>query len=111
MRRSTNKPIRNSQVFVLCVLGCAVAIGPTFAIAADPDIPQTQAGMRRVSVKDAIQYGAAYLAGRGRPQDLAQAAYWYERAANAGDPLAQNEIGYFYQVGIGVPKDLQRAVQ
>lgn len=109
MRRSTNQSNRKLQVSALFVIGWALAFAHSHAAAADPDIPKTEAGMRHVSVKDEIQFGAAYLAGRGRPQDLAQAAYWYERAANAGDPLAQNEIGYFYQVGIGVPKDLQRA--
>ena len=39
------------------------------------------------------------------------AAYWYEKAANSGDPVAQKQIGYFYQVGIGVPRDPVRAVR
>jgi TPR repeat protein len=37
------------------------------------------------------------------------AAYWYEKAAGHGSPEAQNQIGYFYQAGIGVPKDAKRA--
>jgi TPR repeat protein len=38
------------------------------------------------------------------------AAYWYEKAAGHGSPEAQNQIGYFYQAGIGVPKDSKRAI-
>jgi TPR repeat protein len=37
------------------------------------------------------------------------AAYWYEKAAGHGSPEAQNQIGYFYQAGIGVPKDARLA--
>ena len=38
------------------------------------------------------------------------AAYWYEKAAGHGNPQAQNQIGYFYQAGIGVARDPKRAV-
>jgi hypothetical protein len=61
-------------------------------------------------VDQQITLAAAYLAGRGVPQDLGHAAYWYQKAAQNGSPEAQNEIGYFYQQGIGVPVDLVRAV-
>jgi hypothetical protein len=37
------------------------------------------------------------------------AALWYEKAAEGGDPEAQNEIGFFYQTGTGVQVDLNRA--
>jgi TPR repeat protein len=61
-------------------------------------------------VKQQIELAAAYLTGRGVPQDNALAAHWYERAAQGGNPEAANEIGYFYQQGIGVPVDQARAV-
>ena len=54
--------------------------------------------------------GEAYLTGKGVPQDMKQAAYWYEKAAGLGDPVAQNQIGYLYQVGLGVPADPVRAI-
>jgi TPR repeat protein len=91
-------------------IGCAFAMEPIQTAAADADPPRSQADAERRSIKQDLQLGAAYLAGRGVPQNFAQSAYWYERAANAGDPLAQNQIGYFYQTGIGVPRDLQQAV-
>jgi TPR repeat protein len=43
-------------------------------------------------------------------QDLKLAAYWYEKAAGLGDPSAENEIGYFYEMGIGVSPNSSRAV-
>ena len=78
--------------------------------AVDPDIPRLQADAERGSVKQEILLGAAYFVGRGVAQNEKLAAYWYEKAANAGDPGAQNQIGYLYEVGIGVHKDPARAV-
>src|SRR5579863_3953231 len=66
-----------------------------------PDIPQNQAGTDKETIQHEIQLGTAYLAGHGVAQDQKLAAYWYEKAANAGDPFAQNQIGYLYQVGLG----------
>jgi TPR repeat protein len=62
------------------------------------------------SVRQEIELGTAYFNGNGVPQDNRQAALWYERAAQAGDPAAQNLIAYLYQAGIGVPADNARAV-
>jgi uncharacterized protein len=93
-----------------CTVLCFVlALGTPGAAASQLKIPRTQAEVKRLSVKQEIQLGAAYMAGRGVPQDFVKAAYWYERAANAGDPLAQNQIGYFYQSGMGVRQDPARA--
>ena len=81
------------------------------ARASSPDIPRLQADAERGSIKQQVELAAAYLAGRGVPQDEKRAAYWYEKAANAGDPVAQNQIGYFYQAGIGVNPDSAQAVK
>ncbi len=58
-----------------------------------------------------MELGAAYFTGRGVAQDEKRAAYWYEKAANAGDPGAQKQIGYFYELGIGVARDPATAVR
>jgi TPR repeat protein len=50
------------------------------------------------------------MIGHGVPQNVHLAAESYERAANAGDPGAQNQIGYLYQTGIGVQQNMERAV-
>jgi TPR repeat protein len=81
------------------------------ARASDPDIPRLQVDAARGSIKQQVELGAAYFAGRGVPQDEKRAAYWYEKAANAGDPGAQKQIGYFYEVGIGVRRDPAMAVR
>jgi uncharacterized protein len=53
-------------------------------------------------VKQELELAAAYFAGRGVPRDLAQAAYWYRKAADQGNPAAQLYLGYLYTVGMGV---------
>jgi len=84
---------------------------PPRAHASDPDIPRLQVDAERGSIKEEVELGAAYFVGRGVAQDEKLAAYWYEKAANAGDPGAQKQIGYFYQAGIGVPRDSAQAVR
>jgi TPR repeat protein len=85
--------------------------GPHAACADNPDIPHIEAGAERGSIRQEIELGNAYLLGRGVARDEKQAAYWYEKAANSGDPVAQEQIGYFYEVGFGVTRDPSRAAQ
>lgn len=94
---------------LLCALFCVAQ--QVIAAAVDPDIPRIQAGADRGSIPQEIELGAAYFTGRGVPRDEKQAAYWYEKAANSGNPDAQLQIGYFYQAGIGVTRDPARAVR
>jgi predicted nucleic acid-binding Zn-ribbon protein len=42
--------------------------------------------------------------------DYAQAALWYQRAADQGNKEAKQELGYLYEQGLGVEKDLLRAL-
>jgi hypothetical protein len=77
--------------------------------AKDLDVPATPAGFEPRTIQEQIQLAGEYLAGHGAPQDLKRAAFWYEKAAGAGDPRAQLQIGYLYEAGIGVPRDPVRA--
>jgi uncharacterized protein len=51
----------------------------------------------------------AYDAGVGAPQDLEQAAAWYQRAAEQGHAAAQYSLGVMYENGRGVKQDSIRA--
>jgi TPR repeat protein len=62
-------------------------------------------------VKQELELAAAYFAGRGVPKDLGQAAYWYRKAADQGNPAAQIYLGYLYSVGLGVPQDTAEAIR
>ena len=104
------------RVILLCNsvalgLGAILLAVPTHLRAADLDIPRLQVEAQRGSIKEEVELGAAYFAGRGVPQDEKLAAYWFEKAANAGDPGAQKEMGYFYDVGIGVKRDPAQAMR
>ncbi len=37
--------------------------------------------------------------------------FWYKKAAEAGQVNAQNNLGFLYQNGIGVPQDFAKAVE
>jgi TPR repeat protein len=107
--RKWRSPFRSvSSTIALLVVSL---YGPYAARASDHEIAHLQAGAARGSIPQQIELGNAYLAGRGVARDEAEAAYWYEKAANSGDPAAQQQIGYFYQIGFGVKRDPLRAVQ
>ena len=52
-----------------------------------------------------------YAKGRGVPQDDAEAAKWYRRAADQGVARAQYNLGRTYDEGQGVPQDYVEAVK
>lgn len=90
----------------LTLLWCA-----TVAHASEPETFVASAHPQNTprNIEGQIALGNAYFIGKGVPKDVKLAAYWFERAANLGDPSAQNEVGFFYQTGTGVAKDPQRA--
>ena len=49
--------------------------------------------------------------GRGVPQDRAQAAAWYRKAAEQGDAKAQFNLGLMYRYGPGYSPGLERWVE
>ena len=98
--------------WVACGIGIALVAFPIHARAGvDPDIPRLQAEAERGSIQHEVELGSAYFTGHGVAQDEKLAAYWYEKAANAGDPWAQMEIGYFYSAGTGVTRDPAQAAK
>jgi hypothetical protein len=46
-----------------------------------------------------------YYAGESVPQDYAEAAKWYRKAAEQGNAKAQGSLGFIYLMGRGVPQD------
>lgn len=104
-RRAFARTASHLSVMVILTL-----IAARHARAVEPDIPRTQASAERGSIQQQIELAAAYFAGKGVERDEKQAAYWYEKAANSGDPGAQLQIGFFYEAGIGVQRDSTRAV-
>jgi uncharacterized protein len=46
-----------------------------------------------------------------RKGDYATAASWYRKAAEQGDPAAQDALGNMYETGLGVPRDYAAAAR
>jgi hypothetical protein len=53
--------------------------------------------------------GQAYA--KRNPPDMAQAAYWYGKAAAQGNVAAEVNLGAIVQTGTGVPKDVSKAIE
>ncbi|MGB0710215.1 MAG: tetratricopeptide repeat protein [Candidatus Puniceispirillaceae bacterium] len=54
--------------------------------------------------------GIMYAMGLGVEQDYQRAFDWYLRSAMKGHPGAQSGVGWYYELGLGMPeKDLVRA--
>ena len=73
------------------------------------DAPVVPVNPAAKQIEQELRMGGNYLAGKGVPKDPAQAAYWFRKAADLGDPGAQNELGYFYVWGIGVEQSQEQA--
>ncbi len=59
--------------------------------------------------KALFEIGRRYAEGRGTQADLAKAAEWYTKAAEAGFAPAQYRLGDLYQKGNGVDRDAAKA--
>ncbi len=55
--------------------------------------------------------GELYLNGQGVPQDVKDAANWFQLAADKGDPEAQFSLGLLYARGRGVEKNVKKAAE
>lgn len=95
--------------FLLLATGGFASTNPDTDVPDAQTAPDPQTTQPR-TVDEEIRLAADYFAGQGRPQDLKQAAYWYRKAAEAGDSAAQLQTGYLYDAGIGVEKNPVLAV-
>lgn len=68
-------------------------------------------GASDTNLQHELQLAGDYLAGRGVPRDAKMSAFWYRKAADQGDPGAQNQLGFLYSSGIGVPADQAEALK
>ncbi len=58
-----------------------------------------------------FERGLSYVMNNPSPEDYANAAAWYGKAAEQGHPEAQNSLGVLYFEGKGVPQDYQKAYE
>ncbi len=69
--------------------------------------PLAQAG----DAEAQYRLGIMYAEGRGVAPNDAEAALWFERAAEQGEPMAQYNLGASYAEGSGVRKDMATAAK
>jgi TPR repeat protein len=106
--------LRNSKRWlpVMCLLS---AINAQAALNTHEEHPASLAELQTRAaqgfVLQQLELAADYFVGRGVPRDLVQAAYWYHKAADQGNPSAQLNLGYMYVVGIGVTRDPAEAAK
>jgi TPR repeat protein len=98
---------------LLCISGTwaqSTSAPATSAPAQNPGVDP--ALLAKATAGDAsAQYnlGYAYEKGKGAPQDYAQAADWYEKAALQGYAAAQGALGILYEHNQGIPQDYGEA--
>ncbi len=73
-------------------------------------VADLRAQIARGDVDAEVALGNLYEAGSVLPQDPAQAAEWYRRAADKGHVGAQMNLAMMYFEGEGVPRDVPQAV-
>jgi hypothetical protein len=95
---------------VLCGHWCSTA----YANDVD-DFPHQAEDIRRYREEAArgdssaqVILGALYAAGRGVPQDYAEALRWKKKAAAQGNPEAQYNLAVAYDNGQGVPRNYSK---
>jgi len=91
-----------------------VEAAPTTPVTQSP-APGSRNALRSAAAAGnaAAQYevGVRYARGGGVPQDLDQAAYWFELAAKQNLAIAQYRLATLYEKGRGVPLNMELARQ
>jgi len=60
-------------------------------------------------VQEQLVVARAFQLGLGVDRDLVEAARWFHKAADRGNPEAQCQLGFLYHMGSGVPRDDREA--
>lgn len=91
-----------------CVALVVVLFSPNIAVAGDAIWH-----LAKIDNDPAAQYflGRRYLHGNGVSKSAAEAAQWFNKAAEQGHKHAQYEMGLLYKNGLGVKKNYQAAFE
>jgi localization factor PodJL len=99
---------------VPAILPAAPAAAPARGDTPADRLPPAIAGGLRAAAANGdaaaeFEIASRFADGRGVPQNLPEAAAWFERAANQGLAQAQFRLGGLYEKGMGVQKNLETA--
>jgi TPR repeat protein len=56
-----------------------------------------------------VALGGMYVRGEGVTKDYGKAIQWFQKAVDAGEPVAMYNLGLMYRDGVGVAKDYDKA--
>lgn len=88
------------------IIGASAAGRPlSYASVRNQSVAVILARAQRGDPRAEARLGLLYSTGRGLPQNFAEAAKWFYRAATHGNTDAQYELGMAYNKGQGVPRD------
>lgn len=96
------------RVIGLCVLISCLSACVTTKSAVTPS--KTAVASEKANPSD-TELGRKFLLGRGVHKNDAKAFYYFKRAADAGDALAQNEVAYLLASGKGTPQSYHDALK
>ncbi len=108
--RSTVAAHSRLSLFLAALLCASDSYGQTTAVPAERSKPTLRERALKGDAEAQFNLGKMYEGGRGGlKKDYAQAAHWYRRAAEQGDPWAQASLGILFRFGKGVPQDIVQA--
>ena len=91
-------------------ISLSAQIVPAMGASLPIDQPQNPAAAKmQQQIEQDVRMAGNFLFGKGVAKDPVRAAYWFRKAADLGDPAAQNEMGYLYVWGLGVDRDPSQA--
>ena len=95
------RPLKIRWILTCVTAGFLLAVTPACA----QDDEATRHAAEQSDAAAQFDLGRMYAAGRGVPQDAAEAVQWYRLAAEQGHATAQYNLGVAYDIGEGVPQD------
>jgi len=104
-------PIRYEKVLLLSFAIAATLLTPLRSAASnqagagDAELSKLLDNAENGSLNAQLRLAEMYALGRTGEVNYFEAARWYHRAADQGDPASQNTLGVYYLTGRGVVKD------
>ncbi|MGN6145968.1 MAG: peptidoglycan-binding protein, partial [Mesorhizobium sp.] len=107
-------PAQNAEVASVgettsAVAPAAAAADAAIEVPAGINPPALREAAAKGDPKALFELGSRYAEARGVKEDMAEAAKWYQKAADLGFAPAEYRIGNFYEKGTGVARDIAKS--
>jgi len=107
-------PAQNTEVASVdettnAVAPAAPAADAAIEVPAGINPPALREAAAKGDPKALFELGSRYAEARGVKEDMAEAAKWYQKAADLGFAPAEYRIGNFYEKGTGVARDIAKS--